>query len=501
MRKLASQTALYGVSYFAGRLLNFFLTPVYTRLFAPEEFGVISLLYAYITFFNILYTYGIETGYFFFTSRQRGGKDLIAGTAFSGHLGSSLLFSGLLIAFAPFFASIIGYPLHSDYIVYAGLILLFDTLSSIPFAEIRRSERALRFSSLKLVGIILNIFFNFFFLFFLPHAMISEAWEWLRPVLSYLYIPNAGVAYVLISNVLSSFITLVLLHKEIASMKIKLNLYLWKNMLRYSWPLLILGFAGMINETLDRILLSARLPGSTFQRMEQVGIYSACYKLSIFMTLAVSSFRYAAEPFFFNQSREKDSKILFAEILKYFCFATGLIFLVIVFYLPIFLRIIGKDYRQGLAVVPILLLANLFLGVFYYLSQWYKQTNRTGLGAVIAIIGACITLLINFIFIPSYGYMASAWATLVCYLFMAVASYILGQKYYPVNYDIGRISLYICGAIILYMVSRLISNHDAGEFHAGQMLMGTLFIIIYVVMFVYLERPNIIMKYLPESLK
>lgn len=494
LRTLATQTALYGVTYFAGRLLNFFLTPIYTRVFDQTEYGSLSLIYAYITFFNILYTYGLETGYFYFTSRQKGAHESIGGTAFMSMFYSSLFFSGILIAFSGLWAGAIGAPGSSLLIVYAGIILFFDTLQTIPFARMRRENKALRFAGLKILSIIINILFNFFFLFFLPFVFSSESMAWARPVFGWMYRPGAGVEYVFVSQMLSSGIVLLLLYKEVRDFNFRLNPFIWRNMLTYSWPLLILGFAGMINETLDRILLAARLPGSEQSRMAQVGVYSACYKLSIFMTLAVSSFRYAAEPFFFREMKNKDSKVLFANVLKYFSFVVGLIFLVVLFYLPLFIRVIGRNFREGLEVVPILLAANLFLGIFYYLSQWYKQTSRTMLGALIAVGGSVITLVINYIFIPDYGYMASAWATLCCYLFMAVASYALGQKYYPVPYDLGRISLYVLGAFILFMVTRVVSSRPLGEGSIEGFLLGTGLLIVYVAMFLRLERPQFISR-------
>jgi len=504
LRKLASQTVVYGFTYFAGRLLNFLLTPFYTRVFAPEDFGAITLIYSYITFFNILYTYGLETGYFYFANKSVVGNgtnngvrslpDPVAGTSFISLLTSSLLFSGILILFSPWFAAAIHFPNHADFVAYAALILAFDTLIVIPFAYLRKAERSLKFAFLKLLNILLNIVFNAFFLLLCPFVLSHYSSGNLYEFVSAIYEPGHGIRYVFLSNVLSSLITLATLIPEIRRIDFRFDKKLWQQMLRYSWPLLILGFAGMINETLDRILLAYRLPGTQEMRLEQVGIYSACYKLSIFMTLAIASFRYAAEPFFFSQMKEKGSKELFARILKYFSFATGLIFLGILMYLPIILLILGKDYRSGLEVVPILLMANLFLGLFYYLSQWYKQTEKTLYGALISVGGAAITLGINYIFIPRYGYMASAWATFFCYFFMAASSYILGQKFYPVRYDTFRISLYIAGAAALYFISLAISDKPLGQLSWWMYILNTFLILLYILVFFFLEKPGSILK-------
>jgi O-antigen/teichoic acid export membrane protein len=488
VRKLASQTVLYGFTYFAGRLLNFFLTPYYTRIFQPDDFGTISLIYAYITFFNILYTYGMETGYFYFANKEKDGEP-VAGTTFLSLFYSSLLFSGLLLVFSPFVARFIGYSDHVEYVVYAALILLFDTLAVLPFAYLRKQDKALRFATLKFTSIALNIIFNFFFLSLCPFILNKPELSFLHPLINAIYEHGHGVRYVFISNVLSSVLILLFMFKEIRSIRLSWHKDIWQAMLKYSWPLLILGFAGMINETLDRILLSRRLPGPLDARLVQVGIYSACYKLSIFMTLAIASFRYAAEPFFFAQMKDGDGKDLFARILKYFSFVTGLIFLGIMMYLPMIIHLIGKNFRSGLEVVPILLLANLFLGVFYYLSQWYKQTNKTLYGAYVSIGGAIITLIVNFAFIPAYGYMASAWATFLSYFFMAVTSYFLGQKFFPVKYQTGRILLYIGLPVALFYFSHFISGRDIGQFSLSMYLLNTIFIVLYIMLFFYIEKP------------
>jgi O-antigen/teichoic acid export membrane protein len=495
VRKLASQTALYGLTYFAGRLLNFLLTPFYTRVFMPAAYGVVNELYAYITFFKILYTYGMETGYFYFAN-QTDTEDKVAGTSFLSLLYTSLIFSGLLIIFSSPLARLIGYPGQEQYVIYTALILAFDTLTTIPFAYLRKHNKAARFAMLQFLNIAFNIFFNLFFLVVCPTILKDMPSGTIHDFVSVIYNPDFGVGYVFLSNVFASLLTLLLLLPELRKIPFRLDMEVWKKIFAYSWPLLILGFAGMINETLDRILLKRLLQWSPMslslhQAMTELGIYSAAYKLSIFMTLAIQSFRYAAEPFFFASMKDEDGKTVYARILPYFTFVCCFIFLFLMLYIPLFMRILGPAFRspKGMAVVPILHMANLFLGIFIYTSQWYKQTRKTLHGAAISVGGAVLTIAINVAFIPVYGYLASAWATFACYFGMAVVSFIMGQRYYPVNFNVGRIALYILLAVGIYFASKLAQDNIFGGFTAGVYLLNTLMIFLFVALFIYLEKP------------
>ncbi|MCX6352592.1 MAG: polysaccharide biosynthesis C-terminal domain-containing protein [Bacteroidetes bacterium] len=497
LRKLASQTLLYGFTYFAARLLNFFLTPFYTRVFQDtSDYGAVSEIYAYITFINILYTYGMETGFFYFANKRN--DDLgIAGTSFISLLFSSLIFSGGILLFSNSIATAAGYSLHPDFIIYAAIILFFDTAAVIPFAYLRKQDRAMRFASLKFINIILTIGFNFLFLVVIawvakqyPDSTLAEYSVWLKNNVS-------PVGMVFLANVLSSIITFLMLLPEVFSFKIKWEKSVFREMLVYSWPLLILGFAGMINETLDRILLKRLLvlPPQNMSLKEalgQVGIYSACYKLSIFMTLAIQSFKYAAEPFFFGLMKQEDSKLIYARVLKYFTFITSIIFMGVMFYMPLLIQLLGERYRSAVDVVPILLLANLFLGIFYYLSQWYKQTEKTIYGAYISIGGALLTVGINVIFIPLYGYMASAYATLICYFSMAAISMLMGKKYYPVPYEYGKIAYCISSAVVLYFISKWVLRdvlHFAPlDWNFAVATINSALIIVYIFIFMKIDK-------------
>jgi len=494
VRKLASQTVLYGFTYFAGRLLSFLLVPFYTRIFTKAEYGTISIMYALIPFLTVVYTYGMETGYFYFTHKEKDDSK-VAGTAFLSLIYSSIILSVVMMICAPWLASLVDTRARTDYIIYIALILAFDNIAVLPFAYIRRHERSVRFATLKTLNIIINLFFNFFFLVFCPYILGHSGTGAVYNIVGAIYHPGDGVKYVVLSNVLSSFIMLALVLPEMRKIKLQWNKEIWQRMVKYSWPLLILGFAGVINETFDRALLKLRLPGTNEYKLSQIGIYSACYKISIFMTLAIQSFRYAAEPFFFKQMRETDSREVYATVLKYFSFVTSFIFLGVLLYLPLAMKIIGKDFRSAEDIVPILLMANLFLGLFLYLSQWYKQTEKVLYGAYVSIGGAVITLAINFIFIPSYGYMASAWATLAAYASMAIVSGILGQKHFPVNYPVVRIAFYIWFAVVLFVASRFaLDSMFAGVWSIGVYFLNTIFAILYIMIFVSLERPSALLS-------
>lgn len=490
LRKLASHTIIYGFANIAARLLNFFLTPFYTRFFTPIDYGTIALVYAYLSFFNIIFTYGMETGFFYFVNKEEKPR-LVGGTTFLALLSSSIVFSALIIIFSPYIAQWIHYPNHPEYVVFMALILVFDTLLVIPFAWYRKSGRAGKFAILKFFAIVLNVVFNILFLVILPQVL-QQPGSVAYSIVDMLQIPGNEISYVFIANLLSSLVILLFTLPDIfKEFELKLDIQLWKRIFKYSWPLLILGLAGMVNETFDRILLDWRLTGSEAERQYLVGVYSACYKLSIFMTIAIQSFRYAAEPFFFAELKKDGAKVVYARILKYFTYITALIFLGIMLYMDIFIKIIGNDFREARNVVPVLLMANLFLGAFVYLSQWYKQTEKTIIGAYISIGGSILTLIVNYIFIPTYGYMASAWATFLCYFLMAIATYLLGQKYYPVNYPIGRIIFYIGSAVAMYFLSHYIQEKFIGKWNTAMFLINTLFIALYILLFLYLERQDL----------
>ncbi len=444
IKKLAGQTAIYGLSSIVGRLLNYLLVPLYTRIFVPEAYGVVSEFYAYVTFLIVLYTYGMETAYFQF-SNKNDDDNTVYSNSFSTLVISSVILSSLLIIFSQWIANFLGYADHPEYIVWFSLILAFDAITALPFAKLRQENNAKKFALIKIVNISSNIGLNLFFLAFLPHITNNNSF-------GVLYNPAIGVGYVFISNLISSLITLLFFYRDFKLFRLNINRELMSNMLVYAFPLLIAGFAGMINETLDRAILKY-LVADKSTALHQLGVYSACYKLSIIMTLFVQTYRYAAEPFFFSQQSKKNNKRLYATIMNYFVFVCSLIFLGVMLYMNIAKYFIGEKFHEGLQVVPVLLFANLFLGVYLNLSMWYKLSGQTKYGAWFSIVGAAITIILNFILIPVMGYMGAAWATFICYGAMMFISYIYGQKHYPIPYNIK-----ICLLIILLSVGLWITS-------------------------------------------
>ncbi|MBL7922688.1 MAG: oligosaccharide flippase family protein [Bacteroidia bacterium] len=436
LRTLAGQTAIYGLSSIVGRLLNYLLVPLYTRIFAPAEYGVVSEFYAYITFLMVLYALGLETAFFHFSNKKLRQEHVFGHAQFT-LLCSTGFFTVVLLLFSGPIATGLGYPEHPEYIRWFACILAFDTLATLPFAKLRQQNKAMRFALIKLLGIFINIGLNLFFLLVLPGLGPDY------------YRQDIGVGYVFIANLAASGITLLLLLPEMRSMKGGFQWTLIREMLVYGFPLLIAGFAGMINETLDRAILKY-LISDPKTAMEQLGIYSACYKLSILMTLFVQTFRYAAEPFYFSQQHKENSRVLFSRVMNYFVLAGCVIFLGVMFYMDIIKLFIGERYHSGLGVVPILLAANLFLGIYLNLSIWYKLSGKTGYGAWLSILGALITIVFNLWLIPTMGYTGAAWATLICYTAMMLLSYLKGQQVYPVPYESGKILLMLGITLLLW---------------------------------------------------
>ncbi len=458
LKKLAGQTAIYGLSSVLGRLLGYMLVPVYTRVFLPGEYGTVSVFYAYAAFLTVILTYGMETAFFRFSENETD-KAKVYSTAMISLIFSSVVFLFLTSFFARDIAGWMDYASHPEYVVWFAWFLGLDALSKIPFARLRAQNKALRFAAINLAGIMVNFGLNLFFLLFCPYVLNHESWRALHGFIHFVYRPDWGIEYIFISNLIASSLTLVLLIPQFAGMKWKPDAKLLKTMLIYAFPLLFAGMAGMVNETFDRILLRYLLPKDIASY--QVGIYSACYKISILMTIFIQAYKYAAEPFFFAAAKEKDAKILYARIMDYFIIVVSFIFLATMVYLDDFILryLIGKKYWEGRGVIPILMMANLFLGVYYNLAIWYKLTSKTMWGAWLSLIGAVITLALNFWWIPLgadhliHGYLGSAWATFICYGTMMVISYLAGQQFFPVNYNLNRFFGYLLLAVLLYAVS------------------------------------------------
>jgi len=486
LKQLAGQTAIYGLPTILGRLLNYLLVPLYTYRFVTSEYGVVTEMYAYVSLFAVILTYGMETAFFRY-SQTEDDKGKVYGTSVLSLIITSAVFITISMIFARPVASRMGYAEHTEYIRWFVLVLAFDALSAIPFARLRELNKAGQFALIKSINIVINLGLNLFFILLCPYLLKSSGNGFILKLIHFVYNPEVGVGYIFISNLIASGVTLLLLLPVILDIKLTFNKPLWKRMIKYALPIMVFGMAGIVNETFDRILLKHLLPGSDMKyNMSQLGIYGACYKISILMTLFIQTFKYAAEPFFFNQSKNTNAKLLYAQVMKYFVMVCCFIFLAVMMYIDVVMFFVGREYRVGQPVVPILLLANLFLGVFYNLSIWYKLTGQTIWGAYISIFGAILTLILNFWLVPIIGYMGAAWATFICYGSMMVASYIVGQKYYPINYNVKKLLGFFGLSILFYFVS-ILMHFENRILH---LTINTLILLLYVFILFMIEKPK-----------
>ncbi|GAB4094124.1 lipopolysaccharide biosynthesis protein [Flaviaesturariibacter terrae] len=446
IKKLAGQTMWYGVSSIAARFLNYLLTPYITSKLATNAFGEVSTLYAAIPFLNVIFTYGLETAYFRY-AKTREDHQRVYNTASISLLTSTALFTTILVVFRQPLATLLLFPAHPEYLTYSALIIGLDAASTLAFARLRYEGRPRMYALVRVSGILVNIAATYFFLSVCPSLYAADPYSFVHGF----YRPGYEVGYLIFANLLQSAISFLLLARGVFAFRWRFEPKLWTEILAYSAPLILAGFAGMINETFDRIMLGWWVTAPTQEAAKaQVGIYGACYKLSILITLFIQAFRMGAEPFFFKQAQGQDPKRTYARVLKFFVIVICFMFLVVALFLDLWKYFIAKPYWPGLGVVPILLLANMFLGVYYNLSIWYKLSNRTSAGAWITLIGAALTLVINYLFIPRFGYYACAWATFFCYGSMMVVSYIWGQKVYRVPYPTKKLIAYGVISVALY---------------------------------------------------
>lgn len=471
----------YGVSSIAARFLNYLLTPYLTNadILRATSYGEMSIIYAAIPFLNIIFTYGLETAYFRFSKTKEDEQDVFS-TATLSLLATTVLFTSLLLFFRQPLANLLGVPAYPEYITLMAFIIALDALGALAFAKLRYQGQPRKYAFIRVSGILINIAFIVFFLSVCPSIQASDP----SSFIGVWYDSDFSVGYVLLANLLQAFFTLLFLSKEFFSFRLRFNARLWTQILVYSSPLVLAGFGGMINETFDRIMLKWWAPAPTEAADKvQVAIYSACYKLSILITLAVQAFRMAAEPFFFSAAQGQQPQRIYARVMKFFVITLCFMFLAVVLFLDVWKYFITNPlYWEGLGVVPVLLLANMFLGIYYNLSIWYKLSNRTMAGAWITLIGAAITLAINAAFIPLFSYHACAWATFFCYGGMMVISYRWGQKVYRVPYAWKKLAAYVVISVLLYGVHsafELLRFNEwiNGIFGAGLLFVFTWFII------------------------
>ncbi|MEL0651838.1 oligosaccharide flippase family protein [Algibacter sp. TI.3.09] len=447
LKSLFKQTFIYGLATVLPRMLSFMLVPLYTSdgvLSSVSEYGEVSVIFSYFVLFNVILAYGMETAFFRFFNKEED-KNSVTGTSAISLVISSISFFTIALIFQNQIASFI--DIDVKYINIVIWILLCDALVIIPFAWLRATQQPLRYAIIKILNVAINLGLNLFFLLALKD--LSNNFSFFNSI----YIENFEISYIFIANLISSGITLLLMFPFYTKIKYVFNKELWKRMMCYAYPVLIAGVAFSINETFDRILLKELLPKHIAD--VDIGMYSACYKLALFMTLFATAYRLGIEPYFFSHAKSENPQKNYARILEFYVALGSIILLGVVVFADILKPIIvrSEDYWEAMWVVPIILMANFFLGIYHNLSVWYKVTDKTKFGAYISIVGAIITLTINIIFIKEFSYKASAVATLSAYAVMMVLSYYFGRKYYPIPYNLKKILMYLILSIGLSILS------------------------------------------------
>lgn len=456
MKILAKETAIYGLSSIIGKFLNYLLVPLYTYVLArTADYGIVTNLYAWTALLLVILTYGMETGFFRFANREDYEPKQVYRTAFVSLLTTSTLFAVLCVVFRQPIANVLGYADHAEFIAMMAVTVAMDAFACIPFAYLRYQKRPILFAALKLLFVVLNIAFNLLFLVALG---------------------KNDVVYVFISNILATAIQTLCLLPFCLPRGARFSWSVLREMLRYSLPLLVLGVAGIMNQTLDRILFPYLYPYDDADA--QLGIYGACFKVAMVMMMFTQAFRYAYEPFVFAKHKDRQSVEAYADAMKYYILFSFMIMMIVIFYLDIFRYIIASSYWEGLKIVPVVLWTYIFQGVYFNLSFWYKLTDETKWGAWFSLIGLVITFVLQLVFVPKIGYWASCGSSLVCYFTIMLLSYFIGQKKAPIPYDLKRIGLYTMltiGLLAVYYALRLyyISNMWA------MMGIGTVLLLLY----------------------
>ncbi len=489
MRSLAKDTAIYGVSSIVGRFLNWLLVPLYTyKLANPAEYGIVTNLFAWTALLLIILTYGLETGFFRFANKDAENSRKIYGNTMISIGSTSLLFILFIVLFQQPIANFLGYETQSEFVWMLGVIVAVDAFASIPFAYLRFIKRPIAFAGLKLLYIAINIFLNVFFLIGCP---------WLMKVapetISWFYNPNYGVGYIFISNLIATLLQTMFLIPYIFQGKFEFDGKLIKRILNYSYPLLFLGIAGIANQNLDKILF----PFLRDDALTQLGIYGAVGKIAMVIMMFTQAFRYAYEPFVFAKNKDADSKSAYSMAMKYYVIFALLIFLGVVMYIDVLKYFIAPEYWIGLGILPIILFAYIFQGIFFNLSIWYKLTDKNHYGAWFSAVGTVVILIGNIIFVPKFSYWGSVWSAFAGYFVIVVLSYFFGQKFMPIKYDLKRIGLYILYALILFGVSLLIKT----DYEILNIALKTVLLVIFLVVVVKKDLPLNELPFIKNKLK
>lgn len=466
LKALAKDTAIYGLSSIVGRFLNYLLVPLYTHVISAENggYGIVTNLYAYVALLLVLLTFGMETTFFRFANKEDENPDTVFTTSMSVIAVLSMLFLAGIIGFITPISGLLGYEAHPEYILIMAYVVVLDALQAIPFSYLRYKNKALKFASLKLLFIALNIGLN---------------------LLYFVFLGKTDVFYVFALNfVCTGFITLFFL-PELRTIRWKFDARLLGRMLSYSWPILILGIAGILNQAADKMIFPLIYPDRT-QGVVELGIYGACVKVAMIMAMITQAFRYAYEPFVFAQSKDKDKNDTYAVGMKYFLIFTLLAFLCVMAYLPILKYLVGSDYWQGLRVIPIVMAAEIMMGIYFNLSFWYKLIDKTIYGAWFSLAGCAVLFAVNILFIPKYSYMACAWGGFAGYGTAMVLSYVVGQRKNPINYPLKSMAVYVGMTALFFAIMQLLPQEWPAVL---RMAINTLLIVAFVGHIIYHDLP------------
>jgi len=468
-KKLFKQTAIYGLATVIPRMFNFLLVPLYTGLLPQAEYGKVSIIFAYMIFFNVILAYGMETAFFRFYNAEKNKESVVETTTVS-IFWSTILFVFISLLFRNTLAQ--WSEVDTQYVSYTIWILALDALVIVPFSKLRANQKSKFYALIKIGNVVVNLSFNLFFLLYLPSIYKNEPDSFLSSV----YIENFQIGYIFLANIIASFLTFVVLFPDYFTIKWKFDFDLWKRMMRYGLPIMVAGIAFAINEQFDKILLGQLLPSNI--AAEQVGVYSACYKLGLFMVLYRTAYTLGIEPFFFSHASNENASQTYATITKYFVIFGSFILLSVIVFADLLKQIMipNSSYWEAMKVVPLIILANFFLGIYTNLSVWYKLIDKTYIGAYISIVGAMITLVLNYILIPKFSYYGSAIATISAYGSMMFISYYLGNKYYPIPYDKKKIAGYLTLSIGFSCIS---FYAFPGNYFLGILLLGIFMAFIY----------------------
>ena len=466
IKTLAKDTAIYGLSSIVGRFLNYLLVPLYTHVISAASggYGIVTNLYAYTALILVILTFGMETTFFRFANKEDEDANTVFSTSLALVSALSLLFLGAVVLFATPISQALGYADHPDYLLMMAAVVALDAIQAIPFCLLRFQKKAMKFASLKLLFIVLNIGLNLLYFVVLGHT---------------------EVFYVFFLNLVCTFLITFFFVPELIHMRFRVDMSLLRRMLSYSWPILILGIAGILNQAADKMIFPLVYPDKA-QGISELAVYGACAKIAMIMAMITQAFRYAYEPFVFAQSRERGQAHMYAMGMKYFLIFTLLAFLCVMAWLPALRYMVGADYWQGLRVVPIVMAAEIMMGVYFNLSFWYKLIDKTIYGAVFSIVGCTVLLAVNFYGIPRMSYMACAWGGFAGYGTAMVLSYIVGQKKNPIPYPMRSMAGYVLLAVVLYVLITLVPDEWPVLLRLAA---GTVLVVVYAAYTVWQDMP------------